>query len=170
MRKNSVPPPFRRGRLRHIGPKPIPPPHPQQKEAPTQYLPPGGVAERSGSSNLNDCRWQSYNHFGGSAKPRRKRNAGGNLSKQETLRPPPGLQPGKKPDTCTTNQISARIPHPALRATFPPGEGQVRTASFYSGVRWGAERWGEAVICDGNFWTSCPIFLRRKRLWLPRKR
>ena len=27
--------------------------------------------------------------------------------------------------TCTANRIFARIPHPALRATFPPGEGFV---------------------------------------------
>ena len=53
------------------------------------------------------------------------RNAGGNLTNRETQRPPPGFQPGKKPDTCTTNEISARIPHPALRATFPRGEGFV---------------------------------------------
>ena len=48
------------------------------------------------------------------------RNAGGNLSKQETLRPPPGLQPGKKPDTCTTNRITARIPLPPLRGPPSP--------------------------------------------------
>ena len=37
--------------------------------------------------------------------------------------------------TCTANRLTARIPHPALRATFPPGEGFVVLLPSV-GVRW----------------------------------
>ena len=36
--------------------------------------------------------------------------------------------------TFSVRQIAARIPHPSLRDTFPPGEGFVETASFCFGA------------------------------------
>ena len=46
--------------------------------------------------------------------------------------PPPSfpIQPRRRSGSCTANRVTARIPHPALRATFPPGEGTML------GVRW----------------------------------
>ena len=48
--------------------------------------------------------------------------------------------------TCTANRLTARIPHPSLRDTFPPGEGQVRTASGHLGCGGGTEIWADVVI------------------------
>ena len=53
-------------------------------------------------------------------------------------------------------QIVARIPLPALRATFPPGEGFVGTASFC----WGA-------VGDGRLWREQAPAIRYKLQMVP---
>ena len=50
--------------------------------------------------------------------------------------------------TCTTNEITARIPLPSLRDTFPPGEGTPIGAS----VCWGCG----GGIGFGPMWSSAP--------------
>ena len=74
--------------------------------------------------------------------------------------------------TCTANEISARIPHPPLRGTFPPGEGLVvllPSVGGCGGIRWvwadvpqsAPTAWlGGAVVC-GGLWAILESPLRR---------
>ena len=65
--------------------------------------------------------------------------------------------------TCTANEISARIPHPSLRDTFPPGEGTPIGASGHLGCGGESEIWADVGI--GPYVSEEERTCTANRLW-----